>query len=117
MPLILIQCPKTQKYLSTGIEVPPNNLEILQRDVAPAKCPYCGKEHRWTKQDAILVPADKWSELPQVQECLMKAIKSAQMAAAATSEEQRNDCLRMERKWVSMAEGYRFLAEVDRRFE
>ena len=47
----------------------------------------------------------------------MQAIKSARMAAAATSEEQRNDYLRMERKWASMAEGYRFLAEVDRRFE
>ena len=59
MPLLLIQWPKTQKYLSTGIEPPPDNPGLVQRDVAPAKCTYCGKEHQWTKQDAILVPPDK----------------------------------------------------------
>ena len=45
----------------------------------------------------------------------MKAIQNQEMAAAAKADEERDFHLRMERKWLSLAEGYRFIAEVDPR--
>ena len=113
MPIVLIKCPRTGQRISTGIEAA--SLESLPGGPAPAHCPFCGKDHFWAKGDAVLVARDRWSDAPKVEDCFLKAMQSAERAATATTEDDRDHHLRMERKWLGLANGYRFIAEVDRR--
>jgi hypothetical protein len=115
--LVLIQCPHTGRHFSTGIETSADGFELLPAVQQPVQCPFCHNEHRWTKRDAILVTPDRWSDVPEIEDCFLKAVENAERAAAAKKQEQREFHHRMERKWLGLAEGYRFLSEVARRHE
>ncbi len=116
MSLVLIECPKTHRHISTGVQISADDFDRLDEATqSSVRCPRCGKEHHWTKREAILVPPERWSDMREVQDCFMKAIQNQEMAAAAKADEERDFHLRMERKWLSLAEGYRLIAEVDPR--
>jgi len=117
MLVVLIRCPHTGRFFSTGIETSPDEFEKLPALRRPAQCPFCGNEHSWTKREATLAPPERWSDVPEVEECFLKAMENAEQAAAAKKHEQRDFYHRMERKWLGLAEGYRFLSEVARRHE
>ena len=91
------------------------NFELLPDIERRAECPFCHSEHGWRKHIAILAAPNRWSDVPEVEDCFVKAIKNAELAAAARKQEQREFHHRMERKWLGLAEGYRFLSEVARR--
>ena len=115
MPVVLIKCPKTGHLFATGFEVSAGGNGFLDTVQQSALCPYCKKEHRWAKQDAILVPPDRCSEIPEVQECYLRAIEAAEKASKATKSVDRDFHSRMERKWLGLAEGYEVIAQVERR--
>jgi hypothetical protein len=115
MPIVLIKCPKSGRHFATGLEISTEGNDFLDSVRQSALCPYCKKEHRWTKQDAILVPSDRWSEIPEVQECYLRAIESAEKASKATKSADRDFHSRMERKWLGLAEGYEVIVQVERR--
>jgi hypothetical protein len=115
MLTVLFRCPNTGRHFSTGVETSPDEFELLPVLQQPLQCPFCKREHRWTKRDAILAPSERWSDVPEVEECFLKAMESAWRAAAAKKHAQRDFYQRMERKWLGLAEGYRFLSEVARR--
>jgi hypothetical protein len=111
MLVVLIKCPRTGHYLSAGINTSAECFEQLAEPQPPVNCPFCSRDHFWTKRDAILVPPDRWSAIPEVQACLMKAMESAEQAAAALNDVDRQLHLRAERKWLGLASGYRLLFE------
>jgi hypothetical protein len=115
MSTVVIKCPKTSRLLSTGIEISSDEFDLLDDSPRPVHCPHCHGNHFWTKHSAILVPANRWSDIPEVQDCYMQALRSAEQASAAKEESERDFHLRMERKWMALAEGYQFLSEVERR--
>ncbi len=114
MLAVLIRCPSTGRHISTGIETSSECVALLTGIQQPMQCPFCRKEHRWTMRDAILVPPDRWSDVPEIEDCFLKAVENAEHAAAAKKDEQRQFYLRMERKWLGLADGYRFISEVER---
>ena len=115
--LVLIQCPHTRRHFSVGLETTPEDFERALPADGRAACPFCHGEHAWTKHDAILAEPNRWSDVPEVEDCFIKAMKNAELAAVARKQEQREFHQRMERKWLGLAEGYRFLSEVARRHE
>ena len=116
MSIILIRCPKTGRYISTGLAISSDCMDFLGDVQPPVHCPACEKDHSWTKQDALVVPPERWSMEPKVEDCFLKAIEAADQAEAAASVGQRNHYLRMEQKWIALAEGYQFLTEIAGRY-
>jgi hypothetical protein len=53
-------------------------------------------------------------EAPEVKQAVAKAQEYARLAAAARNPEKRDYYLRMERKWVGIADGWRVIVEIDR---
>jgi len=55
MPEIMIKCPETGKPVSTGIAMDKASFESTDMsDNTLGKCPACGKDHVWSKEDAFL---------------------------------------------------------------
>ena len=117
MLAVLLRCPQTGRYFSTGVETSQDEFELLSDLRRSVQCPFCNSEHRWTKRETILASPERWSDLPEIEDCFLKATENAQRAAAAQKREKREFYHRMERKWLALAEGYRFLSEVERRHE
>ena len=113
--MVLIRCPKTGRHLSTGIETSLECFELLADVQPPVKCPFCNKEHTWTKRQAILAQPNRWSEVPEIEDCFIKANENAERAARAIKVEDRALYHRMERKWLGLADGYRYLCEIEQR--
>jgi len=115
MALILVQCPRTRRCISTGIEADPATFELAQDGPKTVHCRFCRKEHVWTKRNALLVDPDHWSEVPEIEDCFIKAAESSERAARAKRAADRDFYLRMERKWLGLADGFRWIAELERR--
>ena len=45
--LLMIECSRTGRLISTGIETDVRSFEMLQ-----TYCAYCRRYHRWSKEDA-----------------------------------------------------------------
>ena len=54
------------------------------------------------------------SEAPEVVQALAKAEEYARLAVSAKTAKDRNYYERLRRKWLGLAEGWRFIAEIDR---
>ena len=52
MGMVMIDCPSTGRAVSTGIEM--FSIEPLPLVTATTVCPFCGRLHKWTKNDAWL---------------------------------------------------------------
>jgi hypothetical protein len=116
VPLVLIRCPKTGRYVSTGINSDPELLSFSSNVRHRIECPYCRKEHAWAKRDAVFCDPERWSDVPQVEDCFLKAAENAERAAAASRDEERQFYLKLEKKWLGLADGFRRIADVDRRY-
>ena len=56
MRTILIKCPETGRWVSTGIDIEPRAFARIPDVVATMRCPECGHEHAWSKADAMISP-------------------------------------------------------------
>jgi hypothetical protein len=56
MYTIMIKCPATGRWVSTGIDIEPSTFAHIPDVVAHAHCPACGREHPWTKRNAMISP-------------------------------------------------------------
>ena len=115
MGVVLVQCPRTGRYISTGVETDNNGFNLLIERPKTVQCPCCRKEHVWTKRNAMLVDPAKWSEVPEIQNCFLKAIENSEHAAATKRADDREFYLRMERKWLKLADGFRGMPDLERR--
>jgi hypothetical protein len=50
--MIVIRCPKTGQEVSTGIEIQPENFQLLPPVAGRVHCPLCGEEHSWLPSTA-----------------------------------------------------------------
>jgi hypothetical protein len=53
---ILIKCPETGRWVSTGIDIEQRAFTRLPNVVATMRCSECGREHAWSKRDAMISP-------------------------------------------------------------
>jgi hypothetical protein len=53
MSVIMIRCPETVE-ISTRIECEAETFDTIPFVVAQLNCPHCGRQHRWSKEDAWL---------------------------------------------------------------
>jgi hypothetical protein len=54
MSAIMVKCPNTAQFISTGIETDPQSFRSLPDVLAYSRCPLCGLEHAWWKREAVL---------------------------------------------------------------
>ncbi len=54
MRTIMIKCPKTGRWISTGIDVHPDSYASIPDTVAKIRCSACGQNHLWSKKDALI---------------------------------------------------------------
>ncbi len=54
MPQVMIECPETGRHVYAGLNFDWTGFESLPPQVMTLRCPACGEEHRWTKEDAFL---------------------------------------------------------------
>ena len=55
MPPILIACPATGELVPTGARATDaEDLEYLPEKNLLIACPGCGRDHEWTRQDAVV---------------------------------------------------------------
>lgn len=54
MSQVLIECPETKRPVATGWDLDWAGLEAASLGEQTLVCPECGKEHRWTKNEAWL---------------------------------------------------------------
>jgi hypothetical protein len=73
MALLLIQCPRTGRYISTGIETNPDSFDLRPDEPKTIPCPFCRKEHVWTRRNALLADPDQWSDVPEIEDCFILA--------------------------------------------
>src|SRR6266571_8513760 len=59
MALLLIQCPRTGRCISTGIETDPDSFDLPADGPKTVQCPFWRKEHVWTKRNALLVDPNR----------------------------------------------------------
>ncbi len=111
MATVLIQCPHTGRYFSTGIEVDPDTFELLPDTATQLPCPHCGKDHAFAKSRATLVDPNRWSEDPKIEDCLRKATECADLASKARARSRRQLFLRLEQQWVRLAHDFERIAE------
>jgi len=114
MATILLRCPSTGKYLSTGIEAEPETFWALPDLAAPVRCLHCRSVHDFAKRQALLVDPNRWSEHPKVEDCLIKATECAESAASARPRN-RTFYLRLEQQWLKLAKEFERLARADGR--
>jgi hypothetical protein len=109
MSLILLRCPETGFYYSSGVQGDRQTFKLAQD--AFANCPHCNRAHKWNNSDIIWIESDRWSEDPQTQSCYISAQESAEKAEAAKTEADRRFWERMEQKWLHLANGYSFISD------
>ncbi len=56
MRTILIKCPQTGRWVSTGIDIDAGAFARIPDVVATMRCPECGGEHAWSKKNAMISP-------------------------------------------------------------
>jgi hypothetical protein len=115
MARILIKCPRTEHYIFTGIEMPADLLHFLPEPQKPVFCPHCRIDHAWRRLDATPIEPRRWSEVPRVEDCLLRADANAAAANRATTLRQRALCHWMELTWLRLAKDFEYLASLDRR--
>jgi hypothetical protein len=49
---LMIECFRTGHLIPTGIDTDERSLEMLPIVTAKTYCPYCRRNHRWSKADA-----------------------------------------------------------------
>ena len=49
--LLMIECSRTGRLISTGIETDVRSFEMLPIVTAKTYCAYCRRYHRWSKED------------------------------------------------------------------
>ncbi len=54
MPRVLIECPDTGKQVYTGINLNWETFESYKFGAQTLPCPECGREHQWSRADALL---------------------------------------------------------------
>ena len=54
MSAIMVKCPNTGQFTSTGIQTDPQSFRSLPDVLAHSRCPLCGLEHAWWKREAFL---------------------------------------------------------------
>jgi hypothetical protein len=54
MSAVLIKCPNTGGFISTGIETDPESFRKFPDVLAYSRCPLCRLEHAWRKREASL---------------------------------------------------------------
>jgi hypothetical protein len=57
MSTVMIKCPNKGEFFSTGIETDENSFSMLPDVPTRSRCPVCGVEHVWWKQEARLSDA------------------------------------------------------------
>ena len=56
MNTVMIKCPTAGRWVSTGIDIEPAAFARMPDVPAKMRCPECGREHVWTKQEAMISP-------------------------------------------------------------
>lgn len=51
---ILVACPRTGRWLTTGLALETDTFERLERLESWVFCPSCAELHRWTRETAVL---------------------------------------------------------------
>ena len=52
VPQVLITCPITESLIPTGVRV--TTPDELEDDNLLIACPECGRDHEWTRKEAVL---------------------------------------------------------------
>jgi hypothetical protein len=115
MSLVLIQCPQSGRYISTGIEADAESFDRASPSAHRTLCLVCHKEHVWRTENAVLADPNNWSDDPEIENCFIKAKENSERAERAKSLEERESYLRMERKWLGIADGLKWMVEVGTR--
>ncbi len=53
--------------------------------------------------------------MPEIEDCFIKAVENSEHAASAKRAADRDFYLKMERKWLAMADGFRWITDIERR--
>src|SRR5689334_9930287 len=114
MPLVLLKCQVTGRFLSAGFETDPDTLAALPDVLAPIPCPHCGGQHVLTKRGCLLVDPNRWAEDPKVEDCYLRATECAELAASAQAPSRKRQFLRMEQQWLRLAADYQKMAQATR---
>ena len=57
MPPVLIACPQTDNLVPTGAHADdPEDLEHLPEENLLIACRECGRDHEWSREDAVIAP-------------------------------------------------------------
>ena len=59
MPVVTIVCPRTGKFVSTGMELEPSEFDRLGPKIFRIRCSACGSEHLWSRGTAWLTETPK----------------------------------------------------------
>jgi hypothetical protein len=54
MNTVMIKCPQTGRWVSTGIDVTPDGFAKMPAVASKMHCPACGRDHSWSKKDAMI---------------------------------------------------------------
>jgi hypothetical protein len=54
MAIVYTLCPTTRRPIATGIETDRHSFDLTPPFTARLKCPHCGGEHEWSKEQAWL---------------------------------------------------------------
>ena len=54
MPRVMIKCPNTQKLVPTGMAMDKSSFDSSTLTNNTVHCSACGKNHTWSKSEAIL---------------------------------------------------------------
>ena len=54
MAKVMVKCPDTGKLVFTGQWIDKTLFERSQMQQNTIQCPACGKQHTWSKEDAVL---------------------------------------------------------------
>ena len=54
MPRVMIECPETGRPVYTGINLNWETFESYRFDSQTLSCPECGRQHQWSRADALL---------------------------------------------------------------
>jgi hypothetical protein len=69
MALLILRCPTTGRDFVAGVDTDETTFKRLPDTISTARCPHCGKEHRWRPSDAGLLDARNdskpYGELPR----------------------------------------------------
>ena len=54
MARVLVTCPTTRQFVSTGVELEPRAFEDLPPEARSFRCGACDQQHTWSKADAYV---------------------------------------------------------------